>query len=132
MAGAVTTFLMFEGVAEEAMNFYVSLFNRSAVTRVERYAPGQGGKDGSVKMATFTLCGTKFMCSDTPVKHDFSFTPAISMFVDCDNEAELDDAFRRLSEGGAVLMPLDDYGFSRKFGWLNDRFGVSWQLNLPD
>jgi predicted 3-demethylubiquinone-9 3-methyltransferase (glyoxalase superfamily) len=72
------------------------------------------------------------MCIDSPVKHNFTFTPAMSLFVDCADEAELDTLFAKLSEGGQVLMPLDNYGFSRKFGWLADKFGVSWQLNLPN
>lgn len=61
----------------------------------------------------------------------FTFTPSMSIFVDCENEAESNQAFQQLSEGGKVLMPLDNYGFSKKFGWVSDRFGVSWQLNLP-
>jgi len=64
------------------------------------------------------------------VKHAFTFTPSISIFVDCEDEAERGKAFRQLSEGGEVLMPLDNYGFSTKLGWVNDRFKVSWQLNL--
>lgn len=60
----------------------------------------------------------------------FTFTPAVSLFVECADEAELDEAYAKLSEDGAVLMPLGNHGFSRKFGWVNDRFGVSWQLNL--
>jgi len=64
------------------------------------------------------------------VKHAFTFTPSMSIFVDCENEAELHEAFKQLSEGGKVLMPLDSYGFSSKFWWVSDRFGVSWQLNL--
>jgi len=64
------------------------------------------------------------------VKHGFGFTPAMSLFVECESETELDAAFNRLSEGGNVLMPVGNYGFSSRFGWLTDRFGVSWQLNL--
>ncbi len=64
------------------------------------------------------------------MKHGFGFTPAMSLFVECESEAELDAAFGRLSEGGNVLMPVGNYGFSSRFGWLTDRFGVSWQLNL--
>ena len=64
------------------------------------------------------------------MKHDFTFTPSISIFVDCDDEAELEEVFEQLSRGGEVLMPIDDYGFSAGFGWVSDRFGVSWQLNL--
>ncbi len=56
--------------------------------------------------------------------------PAVSIFVECENEGELEEAFRRLADGGQVLMPLDNYGFSRRFAWVADRFGVSWQLNL--
>ena len=130
MARAIATFLMFEGVAEEAMNFYVSLFKGSAVRCIERYGPGEQGPEGTVKKADFTLGGHELSCIDSPVKHGFTFTPSISLFVDCEDQAELDKAFNQLSAGGQVLMPLDNYGFSTKFGWVNDRFGVSWQLNL--
>jgi predicted 3-demethylubiquinone-9 3-methyltransferase (glyoxalase superfamily) len=129
MPRAVTTFLMFEGKAEEAMTFYVALF-RGEVTRIEKYGPGEPGKEGSVKKADFTLAGHRLACIDSPIKHAFTFTPSVSLFVECADEAELDRAFAALSEGGAVLMPPGNYGFSRKFTWLNDRFGVSWQLNL--
>ena len=71
-----------------------------------------------------------FRCTDSPPVHDFTFTPSFSIFVDVASAEELDRLFAGLSEGGAVLMPLDEYGFSRRFGWVNDRFGVSWQLNL--
>ena len=81
--------------------------------------------------ADFTLSGHHLMCIDSPVQHGFKFTPSISLFVDCVDEAEQASAFQQLSEGGGVLMPLANYGFSRMFGWVNDRFGVSWQLNLP-
>lgn len=130
MARAITTFLMFEGAAEEAMNFYVSLFNNSAVTSIERYGADGPAPEGSVMKANFTLCGHALACSDTFVKHAFTFTPSVSLFVDCDDEMELERAFEQLSDGGQVLMALDNYGFSTKFGWVNDRFGVSWQLNL--
>ncbi len=129
MPNSVNTFLMFEGNAEEAMNFYVSLFEESEVVHVERYGSGEPGKEGSIKVASFKLCGHDMKCIDSPMKHGFTFTPSISLFVECKSEVELDEAFNRLAEGGAVLMPLNNYGFSKKFGWLNDRFGVSWQLN---
>jgi predicted 3-demethylubiquinone-9 3-methyltransferase (glyoxalase superfamily) len=130
MAKTVATFLMFEGVAEAALNFYVSLFKNSEVTSIERYGPGEQGAAGSVKRANFTLGGHNLMAIDSRIKHQFTFTPAISLFIECESEAELDEAFKQLSAGGSVLMPLGNYGFSTKFGWLNDRFGVSWQLNL--
>ncbi len=70
------------------------------------------------------------MCIDSYVKHGFTFTPAISLYVNCKSEEEINDLFAELSKGGQVLMPLDRYPFSDKFGWVADRFGVSWQLNL--
>jgi predicted 3-demethylubiquinone-9 3-methyltransferase (glyoxalase superfamily) len=130
MAREVTTHLMFEGAAEEAMTLYTSLFGNSAITQIERYGPGEQGKEGTVKLASFTLAGREHLCIDSPVKHGFGFTPAMSLFVECESETELDAAFNRLSEGGNVLMPVGNYGFSSRFGWLTDRFGVSWQLNL--
>jgi predicted 3-demethylubiquinone-9 3-methyltransferase (glyoxalase superfamily) len=130
MPSAVATFLMFEGAAEEAMKFYVSLFQGSEVTSIERYGPGEPGAEGTVKRASFTVGRHDLMCIDSPMKHDFTFTPSISIFVDCESAAELDEAFNQLSAGGKILMPLDNYGFSKRFGWCQDRFGVSWQLNL--
>ena len=127
---AVSTQLMFEGRAEEAMNLYVSLFRGSEVTSIQRYGPGEHGKEGSVKRAEFLLAGHRLACIDSPIKHAFTFTPSMSLFVDCAAEAEFDRAFGTLSDGGAALMPPGNYGFSTKFAWLTDRFGVSWQLNL--
>lgn len=130
MASSVTPFLMFEGAAETAMNFYVTLF-RGSIKRIQRYGPGEQGTEGSIKRADFSIVGQDLICIDSPVKHAFTFTPSVSLFVECESEAELDAAFGKLSEGGLVLMPVDNYGFSAKFAWVNDRFGVSWQLNLP-
>jgi len=131
MALEFATFLMFQGTAEAAMNFYISLFEGSEIIHIERYAAGEPGAEGSVKRADFKLGRHKMICIDSPVKHAFTFTPSISIFVDCENEAELNEVFNRLSANGQVLMPLDNYGFSKKFAWINDTFGVSWQLNLP-
>ncbi|HEU4602022.1 MAG TPA: VOC family protein [Steroidobacteraceae bacterium] len=131
MAHKISPFLMFQkSCAEEAMQFYVGLFSRSEITHVERYGRGEPGPEGTVKRADFTLAGQEVICIDSPVKHAFDFTPSMSLFVECESEAELQKAFDALSDGGAVLMPLNNYGFSQKFGWVNDRFGVSWQLNL--
>jgi predicted 3-demethylubiquinone-9 3-methyltransferase (glyoxalase superfamily) len=130
MANSVVPFLMFEGSAQAAMDFYVGLFPNSAVDRVERYGPEGPGREGTVKRANFTVAGQRLMCIDSPVKHGFTFTPSVSLFVECETETELDAAFAKLSAGGGVLMPPGNYGFSTKFTWVNDRFGVSWQLNL--
>ena len=125
-------FLMFQdGNAQAALDLYLATFPDSRLVRAERYAEGEAGPAGSIKVAVFTLCGREFMCSDSPINHGFAFTPSSSTFVDFDSVAELERAFGLLSEGGQVLMPLGNYGFSQRFGWVNDRFGVSWQLNLP-
>jgi len=126
----ITTFLMFTGRAEEAMNFYTSLFEGSQILDITRYGPGEAGAEGSVVHATFLINGQEFMCIDSSIEHDFTFTPAISLYVNCETEAEIDRLFEKLSQAGQVLMPLDHYPFSEKFAWVADRFGVSWQLNL--
>ncbi|MFC4099835.1 VOC family protein [Paenibacillus xanthanilyticus] len=127
----VTPFLMFQGQAEEAITHYVNLIEGSEITSLVRYGPNEPGAEGSVMQASFSLKGQEILCIDSSIKHDFTFTPAFSLFVTCDTEEELDKLYAGLSEGGHDLMPLGDYGFSKKFGWFVDRFGVSWQLTLP-
>src|SRR5690606_27591581 len=119
------------GKAEEAMNLYVLLFDGSQILNVKRYGPEGPGPEGSIYLAEFTIGTQRFRCIDSPVAHNFTFTPSTSIFVDCDSEEEQLAAFERLSDRGQILMPLDNYGFSRRFAWVSDRFGVSWQLNLP-
>jgi predicted 3-demethylubiquinone-9 3-methyltransferase (glyoxalase superfamily) len=121
---------MFEGKAEEAMNFYVSVIPRSEVIDVVRYGPGGPGAEGSVLKATFSVAGQTVMCIDSPVSHAFTFTPSFSFFVECESEDELRQLAGALGESGQTFMPLDNYGFSRLFTWVGDRFGISWQLNL--
>ncbi|WP_144529044.1 VOC family protein [Peribacillus simplex] len=117
----VTPFLMFEGNAEEAMNYYTSLIEGSKITSMIRYGANEAGTEGSVMQATFTLKDQEFMCIDSNVKHQFTF----------DSEEEIDRLYSSLADGGQELMPLGDYSFSKKFGWISDKFGVSWQLTLP-
>ena len=126
---AITALLMFAGKAEEAMQFYVALFEESEIVHVTRYGPNEVGKEGSVQHAVFSLNGQKLMCIDSPVKHEFTFTPAISLYVSCSDEAKVTRYFEALSDGGQVFMPLDKYPFSKRFAWVQDKFGVSWQLS---
>lgn len=125
-----TTFLMFDGRAEEAMRLYIALFRHSEILSITRYKANEAGAEGTVQHATFTLDGQEFMCIDSSAQHAFTFTPSMSLYVRCDIEEEIDRAFAQLSQDGQILMPLDRYPFSEKFGWVSDRFGVSWQLNL--
>ncbi|HEU5141214.1 MAG TPA: VOC family protein [Bacillales bacterium] len=128
----VTPFLMFQGgKAEEAMNYYTSLIEDSEMTSITRYGANEAGDEGTVMHATFCLKGQEFMCIDSNVKHEFTFTPSFSIYLTCDSEEEIHNLYEKLLTDGQALMPLGDYGFSKKFGWINDRFGVSWQLNLP-
>ena len=119
------------GKAEEAMKLYTSLFKNSKILNVEYWKKDEpGGKEGLVKQATFVLDGTEYMASENSMSHDFTFTPSISIYVNCHDEKELQSLFQKLSDGGSIMMPLGDYGFSKKFGWISDKYGVSWQLNL--
>ena len=125
----ICTHLMFESGAEEALNFYVGLVPGSEIHEIQRY--DSGDLEGKLQFGSLTLAGREFIFIDSPVPQDFGFTPAMSIFVECETSSELERLYESLAEGGQVLMPLDNYGFSQYFGWLNDRFGVSWQINLP-
>jgi predicted 3-demethylubiquinone-9 3-methyltransferase (glyoxalase superfamily) len=127
----ITTFLMFSGAAQSALRSYVELFPDSRIVSLELYGPGERGSEGSVKRAVFELNGVRYMCVDSPVQHDFSFTPSISLFVNCDSLQQFEHLCATLSADGKVFMPAAAYGFSQRFAWFQDRFGVSWQFNLP-
>lgn len=121
--------LMYTGSAKEAMELYINVFN-GKILSAQFYPPDHPTQAGQVLRATFQLGEQKFACIDSLDVHDFSFTPSMSIFVEMNTATELESAFNSLAEGGNVLMPVDNYGFSEKFGWLNDKFGVSWQLNF--
>lgn len=127
----IITFLTFQKEdAEQAMNFYVELFDNSKIVSLDRWEKEGPGKEGTIMHATFILNGKMFMCSDSPPIHNWDFTPAVSNYVECKDDSELELLFSTLSENGEVAMPLDNYGFSQKFAWVIDQFGISWQLNL--
>jgi predicted 3-demethylubiquinone-9 3-methyltransferase (glyoxalase superfamily) len=130
-----TTFLLFVGEqcgkAEEAMKLYTSLFNNSEIKNIEYFKNDeQGEKEGQVKLAVFTLNSQEYMVSESSLKHDFTFTPSMSIFVECDTEDEMNMLFKKLTQNGKIMMPLDNYEFSKMFAWVADKYGVSWQLNL--
>ena len=128
----IITFLTFQKEdAEQAMNFYVELFDNSKIVTLKRWGNEGPGKEGTIMQATFNLNGKLYMCSDSPPIHNWDFTPAISNYVEFEDESELESLFTKLSENGEITMPLGNYGFSQKFGWVIDQFGISWQLNLP-
>ena len=127
----VTPFLMFEGRAEEALTLYCGTIPESSILDVTRYGAGEDGPEGTVKLARASIGGVEVAVFNSPVHHAFTFTPSFSFFVDCSSEEELERIVSVLSKDGGFLMPTGNYGFSRRFAWLNDRFGVSWQINLP-
>lgn len=121
-----------DGRGEEAMLRYVEVFGDASVVFIKRYGPNAvGAAEESVMQAVFEIYGQRIMLTESPIKHPFDFTPGVSLFVDFDSAAELDRVFAALSEGGFVMMPLDNYGFSERFAFIQDRYGISWQLNLP-
>jgi len=125
-------FLMFcgdqHGKAEEAVTWYCSIFPDSRILRLDRYGPDEDQPEGTVRSASFELGGKPMMAIDSAGPHHFTFTPAISMWVECSSSAEIERLSAALSDGGSALMPLGDYGFSRQFCWVADRYGVTWQL----
>ena len=112
----ITPFLWFNDNAEEAMNFYISIFKNSKVGRVTRYGEAGPGPTGRVMTCTFTLDGREFMALNGGPH--FSFTPAISLYVNCETQEEVDELWSKLSAGGK-----EDH-----CGWLTDQFGLSWQI----
>lgn len=112
----ITPFLWFDDNAEEAINFYTSIFKNSKIGRVTRYGDAGPGPKGTIMSATFQLEGQEFMALNGGPH--FKFTPAISLFVDCKTQEEVDDLWERLSAGGKT----------ERCGWLTDRFGLSWQI----
>lgn len=131
MKGQITTFLTFQdNNAEKAMNFYIELFENSRIIDIQRYGKEGPAKEGTIMMARFELNGSPFACSDSYIKHEWTFTPGVSNWVDCKSDDEIENLLLKLSENGNILMPLDNYGWSSKFAFVEDQFGVSWQLNL--
>lgn len=129
MSPSITPFLMFQGQAEEAIRHYLDLFDDGTLETIQYYGPEGPGAEGTVMYAAFTLAGHRLAAIDSAVEHDFDFTPSLSLFIECDSEAQIRQLYAGLLEGGDDLMDLGDHGFSTLFGWVDDRWGVSWQLN---
>lgn len=112
----ITPFLWFDGKAEEAANFYVSIFKNAKIGKMNRYGDHGPGPKGTVMIATFQIEGQEFIALNGGPQ--FKFSPAISFVVNCETQAEVDDVWEKLSAGGA----------KQQCGWLQDKFGVSWQI----
>jgi predicted 3-demethylubiquinone-9 3-methyltransferase (glyoxalase superfamily) len=116
----ITPFLWFDGKAEEAMNFYISIFKNSKVVSATRYGEAGPGPKGTVMTATFQLDGQQFVALNGGPH--FTFTPAISFFVNCETQEEVDELWEKLSEEGE----------KGRCGWLKDKYGLSWQIVPTD
>ncbi|MBS1511544.1 MAG: VOC family protein [Bacteroidetes bacterium] len=123
-------FFMFNGRAEAAVNFYLSVFPASYILQMAHYDGTSGVHAGKIQLATIVIAGQPFMFLDSLVEHAFSFTPSSSIFINCETEDEIDVLYQRLIPDGHLLMPLGAYPFSKKYAWLTDQFGISWHLNL--
>ena len=130
MATSVSTHLMFQGSMDEAINLYKSVLPEFVIQSQELHDSGE--LKGKVRLAHVKFAGHDLIFFDSPPVHNFTFTPAMSLFVEFDDRDRLKQAFETLSENGEVAMPLDDYEFSPLYGWLQDQYGVSWQLSLKD
>jgi predicted 3-demethylubiquinone-9 3-methyltransferase (glyoxalase superfamily) len=124
MTRSAIPFLMFQGDAAEALSLYARVLPDFDIIQ----AP-VSGPPGTAAPGRIRVCGLEVMVFDSPVKHAFGFTPAFSLFLTLASDVEVDRVADELAEQGKVLMPAGDYGFSRRFAWVDDRFGVSWQLN---
>ena len=124
MITAAAPFLMFQGRCEEALTFYAATLPGCRIVSLDRKP------DGTVAMARLSIGGLEILANDSPPVHDFDFTPSTSTFLTVESAEEVDRLTAALGEDGKVLMPANDYGFSQRFGWVQDRFGVSWQINL--
>ncbi|MGE7913498.1 VOC family protein [Lysinibacillus xylanilyticus] len=120
---SATTFLMFQGQADEAIQQYQQWFSDLQIESLTYMENSQ-----QVAMAVLHLKGLKIMVNDSVIKHNFTFTPSTSIYVECESAEEISSLVALILEGGQALMPLDNYGFSKQFAWVQDRFGVSWQL----
>ena len=132
MKNKIIPCLWFDNQAEVAVNFYISLFDNSKTGNISRYGKEgfeiHGQKEGTVLTVAFQLNGQSFTAlNGGPI---FKFNPSISFFVVCETEKEVDFLWEKLSEQGTVMMELGKYDWSEKYGWLNDRFGLSWQISL--
>ncbi|WP_109401069.1 VOC family protein [Mycolicibacter sinensis] len=124
----IRPFLMFQGgTAAAAIDKYLAAFPGASVVSLTPHPEPATG----IMLAELDLAGLRVLVSDSAVKDAFDFTPSTSLFVDVADRVVLERLVAELGEGGATLMPLGEYGFSTAFAWVNDRFGVSWQLNLP-
>lgn len=127
---SLTPFLMYEGRAEEAITFYTDVFEDVEILFINRFGAETKGFEGKVMQALVRIQQQNIMMSDSSLPHEFTFTPSMSFFIECESLEQQEKFYNKIKSKGAILMPMDDYGFSKQFAWVVDPFGVSWQLNF--
>ena len=120
-------FITLEGKARQALDLYKSVFPSFDLISIQNHAEPH---DELIMVATFSIEGQEVMISDSPISHEWSLTPGISFFVELGSEEDLENYANSLSKKGKVMMPAGNYGFSKMFTWVEDEFGVNWQLNV--
>ena len=120
-------FITIEQRAQEALDFYSAIFPSFHLHSTQHHPEPN---DALIMLATFSIRGQELMISDSPIEHEWGITPGVSFFLDVDNEINLLSLAEQLSDEGKVMMPPGNYGFSKQFAWVEDRFGINWQLNV--
>ncbi|WP_251516350.1 MULTISPECIES: VOC family protein [Staphylococcus] len=128
----ITTFLMFNGEAEEAINLYIDAFEDAEILNIVRYGEDDEEPTGTVQHAIFRLKDQIFMAIDNVNNVDIEMNPAMSLYVTVDSAMEMEQLFSKLKREGAILMPKTEMPPFREFAWIQDKFGVNFQLALPE
>ena len=120
-------FITLEGEAMDALEFYKSIFPNFSIDSIKYH---QEPYENLIMLAKFVIDEQEVLISDSYVNHDWGITPGISFFINANSEKELRNLETKLSENGKVYMPAGNYGFSKYFSWVEDRFGINWQINF--
>jgi predicted 3-demethylubiquinone-9 3-methyltransferase (glyoxalase superfamily) len=126
----ITPFLMFTGQAKKALSLYERCFSDFSIVQCDEYPEGEERMRGKIHYAVISIHGQQLAVIDSPVEHAFGFTPSLSLMVEFTDPAAIRQAYNKLTDGGEILMPLDRYDFAAQYAWINDPFGVSWQLKV--
>lgn len=122
---AAMPFLTFEENAFEALEYYKHVFHQFEILQLVNYP-----KSNKIQQAIVQIGNMHIMMRDSDVPSKFSFTPSMAIYIECDDLNEIEILYRKLKKKGAIHIPLDDYNISKRYAWIQDQFGVSWQLNL--
>lgn len=127
---SVTPYLTFQGNAKEAMEFYTRIFDDAEIRFIQEYDEAVPEMAGQVMQGVIRIQDQLLMMTDSKAPYEFNFTPSMSFMIECQSLQEIDRYYLKLKKKGAIHVPLDEYGASYRFAWVQDKFGVTWQLNF--